>query len=116
MSEATSSFFDRIGGVLTEALKFWEPLRLVYNGVLALIVIGALRFAAVRDGGCDSRGGDSARSSSALKKAPSRAAASAATLLRIALANGRDYLLQEERVRSGACEGSAQMTFEEEFS
>ncbi len=24
----------------TDALKFWEPLRLLYNGVLAVIVIG----------------------------------------------------------------------------
>ena len=25
---------------VTDAMKFWEPLRLLYNGVLALIVIG----------------------------------------------------------------------------
>lgn len=27
-------------GSVTDALKFWEPLRLVYNGILAAIVIG----------------------------------------------------------------------------
>ena len=25
---------------VTDAMKFWEPLRLIYNGVLAVIVIG----------------------------------------------------------------------------
>jgi len=30
----------RLRDVVTEALRFWEPLRIVYNAVLAIIVIG----------------------------------------------------------------------------
>lgn len=31
---------SKIRDSVTDAMKFWEPLRLVYNGVLAVIVIG----------------------------------------------------------------------------
>ena len=37
---ATPSIVGRLRETITDALRFWEPLRVVFNGVLALIVLG----------------------------------------------------------------------------
>jgi len=34
------TFLGRIRSVITEALRFWEPLRLAYNITLAVVVLG----------------------------------------------------------------------------
>ena len=36
----TSPIIDRLAGLTTDALRYWELRRLFYNGWLALIVIG----------------------------------------------------------------------------
>src|SRR5438876_4613014 len=35
-------FFGRLSGYVASGLRYWEPRRLLYNGVLALVVLGHL--------------------------------------------------------------------------
>jgi hypothetical protein len=37
-----TSFIARLSAYAANALRYWEPRRLIYNGVLALVVIGHL--------------------------------------------------------------------------
>jgi hypothetical protein len=36
----TRSFFTRLSAYAADALRYWEPRRLIYNGVLAAVVLG----------------------------------------------------------------------------
>jgi|SRR5215471_7444230 len=51
MAEIVETFFTRLGRYIANALKYWEPRRLVYNAVLAAVVIAraAMDWPAFRD-------------------------------------------------------------------
>ena len=38
--EKAVSFLEQCGGYIASALRFWEPMRIVYNFALALVVYG----------------------------------------------------------------------------
>jgi hypothetical protein len=44
ISSAARSAPPRFGEVFTDALRYWEPRRIGYNGVLALVVLGWVVF------------------------------------------------------------------------
>ena len=39
MTETTETFFSRLSRHTASALRYWEPRRLIYNGVLAVVVL-----------------------------------------------------------------------------
>jgi phage baseplate assembly protein W len=47
-SPAVGGFGGRLSGYVAEALRFWEPRRLVYNATLAAVVLGHYRLALAR--------------------------------------------------------------------
>lgn len=40
MSTPGNGFFARLSGYVANGLRYWEPRRLIYNGVLAVVVLG----------------------------------------------------------------------------
>ena len=46
MAETTEHLWSRLARYVANALRYWEPRRLIYNGVLALVVLAhvALRW------------------------------------------------------------------------
>ena len=36
----SAGFISRVSGFVADALRYWEPRRVIYNGVLALVVVG----------------------------------------------------------------------------